>query len=61
MTRSIGDTLIIMDDGVFKVIERGQIAGGKKRTCGWIRIEEIEGRNRAPGSGYLFMENWDKK
>ena len=58
---SIGDTLIIMDDGVFKVIERGQIANGRKLACGWIRIEEIEGRNRAPGSCYLFMENWDKK
>ena len=58
---SIGDTLIITDDGVFKVIERGQSANGRKLACGWIRIEEIEGRNRAPGSDYLFMENWGKK
>jgi hypothetical protein len=43
------------------VIERGQIANGRKLACGWIRIEEIEGRNRAPGSDYLFMENWGKK
>jgi hypothetical protein len=32
----------------------------KKLAFGWIRIEEIEGRNHAPGSGYRFMENWDK-
>jgi hypothetical protein len=50
-----------MDDGVFKVIERGQIANGRKLAWGWVRIEEIEGRNRAPASCYLFMENWDKK
>jgi hypothetical protein len=57
---SIGDTMIIMDAGVFKVLERGQIADAKKLACGWIRIEEIEGRNIAPGSGYKFMEDWGK-
>jgi hypothetical protein len=57
---SIGDTIIILDAGVFNVVERGQIVDGKKPACGWIRIDEIEGRNHAPGSCYRFMENWAK-
>jgi hypothetical protein len=57
----IGDTIIILNEGVFKVVERGQIADTKKLACGWIRIEKIEGRNVAPGSDYHFMESWDKQ
>jgi hypothetical protein len=32
----IGDTIIILNEGVFKVVERGQIADAKKLACGWI-------------------------
>ena len=60
----VGDTLIVENGefcSVFRVKERGQIAGTKGMACGWIRLEEIEGRNHAPGSGYQFMEEFRKR
>jgi hypothetical protein len=60
----IGDTIIIENGEVarvLKVTERGQIVDekGKKLSAGWVRLEDVQDPNNAPGSDiYQFMEEF---
>jgi hypothetical protein len=60
----VGDTIIVEDGdnyAVFEVTERGQIAGPKKLSCGWMRLKNVQDPNVAPGSyTYQFMEEFRK-
>ena len=57
----VGDTVVMLNKGIFKVVERGQIADDTKLACGWVRLKNVEDSNHAPGSdNYLFLEKLHK-